>query len=370
MRILQVINSVAPSRGGPTYVVKHLSRALADLGAEVHVLATRADLDEAGEAEVRQTLGDVRLTLLPTIGPARLELSPGWLRALTHAARECDIAHIHTVFTYPVAVAPPLLRMLGVPHVIRPAGTLDSACIAMRSTKQKRMAIAAYVRRNLVGAARVHATSTFEEAELRALMPHARTALLGLGVVVPEQSPPLSQGPPVVGSLGRVHPIKRLEVLIDALPRLPGVSLELAGDGEPLYLAALRARASACGVADRFHLLGHLRDADKRAFLARCHVLAFPSLHESFGIAVAESVAAGRPVVVSPEVGIAQAIADSGSGRVAEPQRFHEALAEILSDARPYAARAHQLARSRWSWDAVARQTLDLYRSANRAATG
>jgi glycosyltransferase involved in cell wall biosynthesis len=365
MRILQVINSIAPSRGGPTYVVTRLSRALTDLGAEVHVLSTRADLDAAGEAEVRRQLGSVTLTLVPTVGSARLELSPRWLLALGSAARQCDAAHIHTVFTYPVAVAPPVLRALNVPHLIRPAGTLDPTCIALRSTRSKQLAIAGYVRHSLQRAARVHVTSAVEESAIRELAPRARTALVELGVdVAPALDEP--SGPLRIGSLGRIHPIKRLEVLVQALALLPGVELALAGSGAPDYIESLRTLARASGVAERVRFLGHLDANDKLRFLAGCTLMAFPSLHESFGVAVAESMAAGRAVVVSPEVGISGIIAARSAGVVtaARAPEFAAAIERLLRD-RSERARTVEagraLALEAWSWPEVARRTLEIY---------
>jgi glycosyltransferase involved in cell wall biosynthesis len=364
MRILQVINSIAPSRGGPTYVVANLSRALAELGAEVHILSTRADLDAEGEAEVRRTLKDVRLTLVPSLGPARLEFSPGWLGALARAAQQCDVAHIHTVFTYPVAVAPLLLRTLRRPYVVRPAGTLDSACIALRSTRSKRLAISGYVRRNLNAAASVQVTSSLEEAEIRSLAPAARTALVELGVDVSSETPRPPSSGRRIGSLGRIHPIKRLDVLIRALLHLPGTELVLAGAGDPRDVRALRELAAGLGVAERVQFLGHLEGPEKRRFLEECNVLAFPSLHESFGVAVVEALAAGRPVVVSPAVAIADQIARAGAGRVepAEPQAFAAGISDLLTRGAEVTRNAYALAQSRWRWDQAARRTLDLYR--------
>jgi glycosyltransferase involved in cell wall biosynthesis len=367
VRILHIIPSIAASRGGPTAVLFGLARAQCALGAEVRVVATRAGLSNSEEAAAHRKLDNVKITFVDTLGPAQLELAPRLLDTIAREARGCDVAHLHTVFTYPVAAPPLLLRILRVPYVVRPAGTLDAACIAMRSAKRKRLAIATYVKPNLIAAARVHVTSALEEREIRALVPGARTALVELAVETVSRVLPPPSGPPVIGSLGRLHPIKRLEVIINALTALPNVSLELAGDGAPSYVASLRDLAARRGVAERVRFLGHLDDEGKQAFFARCHVLAFPSLHESFGVAIAEGLAAGRPVVVSPQVGIADAIGAASAGRVADPSRFSEALAEVLARADHFSSAAAALARDRWGWRDAARRTLALYESANRA---
>src|SRR5207253_692057 len=130
----------------------------------------------------------VPLTLAPALGPARLELSPSLLPRLLQAA---DLVHIHTVFTFPVALAAWVSWARRIPFVMRPAGTLDAACIGLRSTRQKRLAIATYVRPALERAAFVHATSAMEAGELRALAPRARVEVAEPGVSLPPPpSPP------------------------------------------------------------------------------------------------------------------------------------------------------------------------------------
>jgi glycosyltransferase involved in cell wall biosynthesis len=353
LRVLHVINSIAPGRGGPTYVVTHLCRALFDLGVDVSVLSTDADLG-VQEDEVRALLAPVPLTLTRALGPARLELSPGLLLKLFQQA---DLVHIHTVFTFPVAAAAWVSRARGVPFVLRPAGTLDAACISLKSRRQKLLAVAAYVRPALERAAFVHATSESEAEELRQLAPRARVEVAEPGVALAPSGPPPTGR--TIAYLGRIHPIKRLEVLIEAAALVPGVELVLAGAGDPGYVAELRRRGP-------FRLLGHIGHAEKAELLSRAAVLAFPSLHENFGVAVAEALAAGRPVVVSPEVGIAPSLGEAGLVVEATPRSFAAALQSLLDDPEQLRARgaaARRLAQSRFSWAQAAKRVLDLYQN-------
>jgi glycosyltransferase involved in cell wall biosynthesis len=372
MRVLQIIPSVAPARGGPTYVVLHLSRALARRGIAVEVLATRSDLDDQGEAAARQILGDVPLTLVPIVGTPRLELSPSLLPALHRALARTDLVEIHTVFTFPPASAAAWAWRRGVPYVVRPAGTLDSFCIAHRSAWRKRLAVAAYVRPMLRHAAAVRVTSALEEVDVRALEPDAAVERVELGVELDDAGMRPATGR-TLGSLGRIHPIKRLEVLLDALALLDGVELEIAGGGEPDYLAGLQARAERLGIAGRVRWLGALDEAGKRAFLERTAVLSFPSAHESFGLAVAEALAAGRAVVVSPEVGLADELQRAQAGLVApaNPVLLAEALRSLLDDAGARArlgSNGRALVAGRFTWEAAADRTLAMYERALRSS--
>ena len=367
MRILQVINSIAPRRGGPSYVVLRLARALAQRGLEVELISTRADLDEEGERQARAILDGIPLTLVPVRGPARVELAPGFVRALVPRARRADVVHVHTVWTYPVAVAPVVCRALSVPYLIRPAGTLDEACIESRSARKKRLALALVCRRNLERAAAVHVTSEHERRELARLVPRARLEVVEVGTDWPRTVRTDEGGPATrVGFLGRLHPKKGLEVLLDAVARLPGVTLDVAGGGEAGYEASLRERARASGVAERVRFLGHLDGAAKEAFLAGVDVLAFPSRDENFGVAVAEAMAAGRAVIVSPGVALSADIERSSTGLVApaDPAALAAALMGLLTDGRARARLAQSgraLAGERWRWEGIAERTARLY---------
>jgi glycosyltransferase involved in cell wall biosynthesis len=372
MRVLHVIPSVAAGRGGPTQVMVELGRAQAARGMEVAILATRADLDAAGEAEVRRALGPgVELALVSVVGPARLDLAPAFVPALGLRLRGADVVHLHTVFTFPVAAAPLLCEAARVPYVVRPAGTLDEVCLRQRNTRGKRLAIDGYVRRNLTRAGAVHATSAREAEELGRLAPRARVEVVELGAGGAKVGPPPA-GSRRVGYLGRLHPIKRVELLLRALALADRrVELAVAGAGDAGYQLALTELARALGVAERVRWLGYVAGAAKEEFLRSCAVLAFPSAHESFGVAVAEAMAAGRPVVVAPGVALAETIGAGGAGTVAEatPEGFAAAIGALLGDEAGRSAmgeRGAAIAQARWTWEAVAERTEALYRRVMR----
>jgi glycosyltransferase involved in cell wall biosynthesis len=128
-------------------------------------------------------------------------------------------------------------------------------------------------------------------------------------------------------------------------------------------------RAAALG--GRVRWLGQVDEAGKRRLFERADLLASPSAHENFGLAVAEAMAAGRAVVVSPEVALAGAIERAGAGAVVEARAepLAATLSRLLDDgpARAEAARrAHELAATRFGWGDAAQRTLTLYQSIAR----
>ena len=127
---------------------------------------------------------------------------------------------------------------------------------------------------------------------------------------------------------------KGIDVLLQALPCLPGPPpvVWLAGEGE--QRPALEAQARALGVDGRVLFLG--RRADVPDLLAACDVLVMPSRAEGLGISALEALAAGRPVVASRVGGLAEVVQDDVTGRLvspADPAALAGALGELLGSA-------------------------------------
>ncbi len=98
----------------------------------------------------------------------------------------------------------------------------------------------------------------------------------------------------VVGAVGRLHPGKRFDELVEVLAPTLGPHRRLLVVGEGTEREALTALAARAGVADAVHLVGEQTVAP---YLSAMDVLASPSRYETFGLAVLEGLASGLPVV-------------------------------------------------------------------------
>lgn len=152
-----------------------------------------------------------------------------------------------------------------------------------------------------------------------------------------ESVPPVERSEPLLLAIGRIEARKAPEVLVDAaaLLRERGHAVEVAllgrssGRRDGLdYVDWLRRRASEAGVP--LHAPGHVGREELPAWLARSRVLVVPSRYESFSITALEGAAAGRPVVVTEQVGAREVVAGPG-GRIV-PVGDPDALAAALSD--------------------------------------
>lgn len=169
--------------------------------------------------------------------------------------------------------------------------------------------------------------------------------------------------------LGRVHPKKGCDLLIEAFaaaaPADPSLHLLVAGPGEEPLLSRLRDRAQRLGVAARITWLGMVQGVDKWGAFHASSAFVLPSHQENFGVAVAEALGCGVPVLISDKVNIAADIAADGAGLVepdtlAGTHRLFERWASLGREGRALMAqRARETYESRYSVQAMAAQLLE-----------
>ncbi|MCC7007747.1 MAG: glycosyltransferase [Acidobacteria bacterium] len=373
--VLHVIPSVAPRDGGPSAAVLGMGRALRTLGWDAQIATTDAD----GRTRLPVDLGrTVDHHGVPTIFFARalgvgFKWSPALAQWLRQHVTDYDVVHVHAVFSHSSMAAGRACQAAAVPYLVRPLGTLDPWSLG-RKAWRKRLLMAGAGRRLLRGAAAMHYT-TDEEGRL------AETALRGLPrpIVVPngvddewfQVGPAGANVTPRLLSMSRLDPKKGIDRLIAAFhsiadePHARAWRLTIAGDGEPSYVSTLRALARDGAGRGRIDFPGWVHGRDKRALLAASALFVLASRQENFGIAAAEALAAGLPVVLSAGVNLAHDVRAAGAGWTAGETT--EALADVLSlamrggeERRRRGARGRRMAEA-FRWPAVAAALVDAY---------
>src|SRR5258708_7418263 len=171
----------------------------------------------------------------------------------------------------------------------------------------------------------------------------------------------------LVLALGRINWKKGLDRLIACLPLASQARLIIAGDDDEGQATLLAREAERVGVADRVTILArHVDGADKEALFAAAQLVAMPSLSENFGLVAVEAMRRGLPVLVTPEVGMAQIVREAGGGVVVEGEigAIAQGLESLLRDpqggrAMGVAGRAHVIAH--YGWGSIAERMEALY---------
>jgi len=173
-----------------------------------------------------------------------------------------------------------------------------------------------------------------------------------------DPAPPAARRGSHILSLGSVTPRKGHDVLVAALSRIAHLPWRctIAGslDRSPATATALRAQIIAAGLAERIALAGEVEDAD--ALYADADLFVLASRHEGFGMAYAEALARGLPVIGTTAGAIPSVVPPEAGALVLpdDPAALAEAITRLLADpaARDRASAAALLAASRLPrWD-------------------
>jgi glycosyltransferase involved in cell wall biosynthesis len=383
MRLLHITPTYLPATryGGPIFAVHGLCRALAARGHTVEVFTTSIDGpdDSAVPLGVPVVRDGVAVRYFASRILRRLAFAPELGRSLDAAMRNADIVHLHSVFLWPTWVGARFAQNAEVPYVISPRGMLVGRLIRERHQLLKSTWIALIEKSNLRHASAVHVTSNAEKAELEKFgWPLRRIAMIPNGVdaasAAAEGEPSddvktLAQAQPLILFLGRLAWVKGLERLLRAFARTRHGVLAIVGTDYENLAPRLTALARELGIASRVRIVPRtVTGADKELAFASARAVVLPSYSESFGNVVIEAMQRGVPVVVTPEVGAAEAVRESDGGIVADGDEVLLAaaidrLAEDAALARTMGDAGRRHVEAHYGWPSVAARMEALYAS-------
>lgn len=176
--------------------------------------------------------------------------------------------------------------------------------------------------------------------------------------------------------LGRIHRKKGCDLLIEAFGKVgqkdPDLHLVMAGPDQQGWGKDLAQMAGNVGVRDRVHWPGMLTGDAKWGAFFTCEAFVLPSHQENFGIAVAEALSCGKPVLLSDQVNIAPDIASDGAGLM-EPDTaegtlrlLERWLATSSEERSKMSQNAFDCFRHRYDMEQTAQTILNLFDQAKR----
>jgi len=335
MKILVVTPYYKPSwtYGGPPRCIAELAEAMVryhQLPIQVVTLNAngRHPLFDTGETVVKTEEG-VNVHYLPRTDSL-------WGKAYFHSPDlknylenfgDVDLVHVNTMFNAFSRCGMEFAVRKKIPFVMTFHGMMDHYSLSV-SRWIKSIHRTVFDNRLLPKAAAIHYTSAFEKKNsvVRAAIPDE---IIPIGIEFKEGTLP----PAVHKStkdeaglrlvfLGRLHPIKGLDVLIHALHiarkhyGIP-VHLDVFGSDDAGYRAKLERIVLSHELEKYVSFKGALSPAERDEKLAEYDCMALTSYHENFGLAAAEALAQGIPVLVSDQVSLADFISSNKCGWVA-----------------------------------------------------
>ncbi|MFC5455686.1 glycosyltransferase [Prosthecobacter fluviatilis] len=331
LTIIHAIHSIDPAHGGTTEAVRLLSRTPAHL---------RSVVISSDDPETRWGSDwpcEVRL-----LGPAKSKFgwTPNWGAGLGELLQPGAVVVVHGLWQYHAVAAARAADKAGVPVIIYPHGMLDPW--ALRQSRWLKLTAWWAFNRRVFRLASCVCFTTEDERRLAAPKLRnirARQVVVPLGVEGPpasteslrlecEPSHPAQSGKRIFLFLGRLHPKKGCDLLLEAFARWreahdAGRTVHLRFVGPPCtdhFMQRLVTQCADLGLKmdEDVSFAGGVNGRGKWRELAAAEVLVLPSHQENFGIVVAEALACQVPVLLSDKVNTAPFIEEYSAGLVAD----------------------------------------------------
>ena len=392
MRILNVTETYDPflEFGGPPVKVRALSEGLARRGHQVTVLTADWGLEKRLQTQQekitaerspfgwRRNENGVQAIYVPTwLRYRTVSWNPAVKRYCRARLENFDGVHIFGLYDLLGPAVAAACRKRGLRYVLEPIGMFVPI---VRNLWLKQMYHAVWGRQLLEGASALIATSEQEAKELvDGGLSRTRVVLRRNGVEAPASWPErgtfrrahgIPEDAKLVLFLGRLSVKKSPDLLLRAFGELfkrsAGIPLQLvfAGPDEGGVQAQLGQMALQLGVQSRVRFAGPLFGGAKWAAYRDADVFVLPSQNENFGNTAAEAVAAGTPVIVTEQCGIAPLLADEAGLVVRhDAAELSRALERVLNEAQLRARLAAGCAAvtSRLDWEEPVREMEAIY---------
>lgn len=314
--------------------ISALCEGLVRAGAQVTVFTTNANgRGKALPVPTNQAVevDGVQVHYFPRIYSslaATYYYSPKLRQACKEHIRQFDLVYVCGTWTYAMVAGARASSDAGVPFVVSPRGSFMTWSMSQKPLK-KRIYLAIIERRLMDRALAIHCTSALEAKQTEKWNLKSRIVVIPNGLDMgPFQRLPQrgnlrqSLGIPEAGTLslfvGRLHKEKRIDMMINAFTevseRLPSAHLLIVGPEGDGSGKRARQQVRDLGVSDHIHFTGMLTGNPLMQAYADADLHVLLSHRESFGMVVAEAMAAGLPILIAETVGLAEEISQAHAG--------------------------------------------------------
>ncbi len=384
MKVLSVVVSLDPELGGTQAAATQMTCATQQAGITNTVVtaATPAARERAGAYIRRLEAVGVRVEQFPAVkvlpGADKLGVSVKAVWWLVRRAGDYDVIHLHGVWGLNLLAGLAAARARHVPVFVTPHESLTTIDIeTSQNAIRRRLKLALralYLRWTTVFVVNSQLEADTSVPEVSAdRVTVAYHPLAKRDTATAQPRPRGADERLRVGFLGRLHPKKNLDLVIDAVAQLPDhIELIVAGGGT--LLEEMQRHAERRGVQARVKWLGFVSPDERTQFLDRIDVLVMPSTFESFGMSAAEAMLDGVPVIVSEHTGIAEVIRRHSAGVVVPPDAESVAAAIVRLDGdrdalAALAVAGPQAVRDELSFERVGTSLREAYKRALEAGT-
>lgn len=364
MKIVHYIPGIDRADGGTATYMQTLAKYLGMM-AEVHICTHESrNPVEVPNAQVHyfssslKRLADVKkqwLDLMDSIKP--------------------DVVHVNCCWLPLCSLVQKWSQNMDVKVVLSPHGMLEPWIVKRNYWTKKLPALLLYQKEAIKSADLIHATAESEKGNILRLKYNDKIAVVPNSVDLSEikLKDEWSRKRQAL-FLSRVHVKKGVELLIDAVTELReggeclDVSFVVAGEGEKEYREGIQRRIEERGLRDVVKLVGGIYGEQKWMAYRNADVFVLPTFSENFGIAIAEALASGTPVITTQGTPWKDLETDScGCWIKTDVKSLADALRKMFSlnevELKTLGINARRLIERKYSAEQTAKQMLELYES-------
>lgn len=385
MKILCVTPAYYPAVawGGPIISVHLLNRELVKLGHSVTVLTTTLGL---AENKTQKNMFDgVEVIYLRSWSFGRWFIPRRLRLVIGDKLNNFDMAHIHMIWDPIGWLAAQTLMQQKKKYIVSPRGSLDPLVFKKHNYALKTIIYRLFIKKVLENASGFHFTSIYEQEkffELTKLKKSQSHPIIFNPLDLTEFQKVADkgllrkwrlEGREYFLYLGRLSWKKGIDKLIEAFAivnqSVQDIFLVIAGPDEAGYKKKLETLTQAEKLGAKIIFTGLVQGESKLALLKQARAFILPSYSENFGMAVAEAMAAGVPVIISSGVGLKDLIEKYNAGLVFNldrnpEQNLFEQMRSLIADSQlrlSLIENGRKLVQEQFNPQAVAEQMLRFY---------
>jgi glycosyltransferase involved in cell wall biosynthesis len=282
-----------------------------------------------------------------------------------------DVVHCNCCWTPLSALTAQWAKGKGYPVVYSPHGMLEPWILSRHYWTKKVPALFLYQRRALQESDCIHATADSERKNLLKLGYNDHVAVIPNCVDVTHIRMKQSwERRKEILFLSRIHEKKGINFLIEAFAQLrtefQGYTIRIAGEGDAAYVTSLKSLAQSLGVANQVIFEGGVYGDRKWQLFRQADLFVLPTHSENFGIAVAEALSCGTPVLTTQGTPWKELITHhcgwwTEIGTAPTVAALSQFLTLSVDELEGYGRRGRQLIADEYSTEAIADAFVSLY---------
>lgn len=360
MKIIHFIPSIDRTAGGTTSYMQLLAKELGKLCELYIVTAPSANPVEMENAQIK---------LIPCNWKQKKAMKSAWSKLLQEI--NPDIVHVNCCWLPQCTWAQLWAQKAGYKVVLSPHGMLEPWIMARHYWTRKFPALLLYQKEAIRKADCLHATAESERKNLLKLGYNNRIEIIANGIDVENiEIKKEWKHKKQILFLSRIHVKKGIDFLLEAVAELKkeltGYIVHIAGEGEANYINLLKEKAKLLGIESIVDFCGGVYGEKKWQLFRDADVFILPTYSENFGIAIAEALASGTPVITTngtpwEELNICHCGWYTEIGTIAMVQAIHQFLQTSEEDLEAMGKRGRKLIEQKYSTIIMATKMKELY---------